>query len=73
MSIEQKGSPGISPAMGETSRPGMVRRWLNSWRRIEDAFVHMDYGPYDHVTDRLRSLETRVAALEGRPNPLNEV
>ena len=72
MSIEQKSGPVIPPATGETSRPGMVRRWLNSWRQIEDAFVQMDYGPYDHVTDRLRSLETRVAALEGRPNPLTE-
>jgi hypothetical protein len=72
MSIKQKGSPDIPSATDEPSRPGMVRRLFNSWRRIEDAFVQMDYGPYDHMTDRLRSLETRVAALEGRPNPLTE-
>ena len=42
------------------------RRLLAGWKRLAGTLTLMDYGPYDHVTDRLRALETRVAELEAR-------
>ena len=70
MKSKEKGSHAMPPSSAEASGPGMVRRGLGGWRRIEEAILHMNYGPYDHVADRLRALETRVAELESRPNPL---
>ena len=40
-----------------------VRRFLDGWRRFEDA---MDYQPYDYTLDRIRALELRIEDLEQR-------
>ena len=44
-------------------RGGLVRRFLDGWRRFEDA---MDYQPYDYTLDRIRALELRIEDLEQR-------
>jgi hypothetical protein len=55
--------PPMSPS--DSTQRSAIRRILARWRRFEEL---MDYGPYDHVSDRLQALEARVAMLEAARN-----
>ena len=48
--------------------PGPVGRVLRSvtcrWQRLRDVLLQIDYGPYDHTLDCLKSLEASVGRLE---------
>jgi hypothetical protein len=57
----------LAPPNPDPSGTGPVRRWLISWKRMEETIAQMAYGPFDHVADRLRVLESRVVTLEGGP------
>jgi hypothetical protein len=67
MNKQNDADPAAEASTGAPTRAGAIRRFLNAWRRWEQA---MDYTPYDYTLDRLRQLESRVLELERARNAI---
>jgi len=64
MEINHRASESTTGAGAAPGSLGLLRGLVIGWTRLADRIALMDHGPYDHVSDRLRALEQRVASSE---------
>jgi len=53
----------------EPQKRGRFRKAIDWWKRIDQALLELDCGPYDQMTDRIAILDARISKLVNRVSP----